>query len=131
MDEEIQNSWETQLPVKGSFQSGDLFTEEELKLMGRKRLVARRAQREFPRGGYEGLDNLELKILISTSALCPTTPGVVADDLGLDRSTVSRPLTNLLKRGLVSEEPDGKDGRRKLLSPTRDGAKMLKGYLAG
>lgn len=115
--------------MKSSFQNEDHFTEEELKRLAWKRKVARWAQSEFPRGGYEGLDNLELKILISTTALCPTTPGAVANDLGLDRSTVSRPLTNLLRMNLISEAPDEHDGRRKVICPTKRGTDLLKAYL--
>ncbi|MFF8841695.1 MarR family winged helix-turn-helix transcriptional regulator [Streptomyces sp. NPDC015127] len=48
----------------------------------------------------------------------------VGDRVGLDRSTVAEVVGRLCRRGLVDKVRDAQDGRRSLLRPTDEGARV-------
>ena len=52
----------------------------------------------------------------------------VAESLGLDLSTVSRQVTHLRQRGLLTAAPDPQDGRSQRLSLTEDGVAELRSH---
>ncbi len=55
----------------------------------------------------------------------PSRQGLLADALGLDASTISRHVRNLVSEGLVDSVRDPQDGRATLLTPTDNGLAHL------
>lgn len=49
----------------------------------------------------------------------------LAEEFGLDKSTMSRHVSTLIELGLVQRDPDPMDGRAFLLRPTADGQARL------
>jgi len=82
-------------------------------------LLARRVHPEMDAAGYALISQIEL-------GTASGGPGVRASDvaqaLGLDKSTVSRGLTQLESLGLIERIEDPDDGRARLLRLTTTGA---------
>ncbi len=82
-------------------------------------LLARRVHPEMDAAGYALISQIEL-------GTASGGPGVRASDvaqaLGLDKSTVSRGLTQLETLGLIERIEDPDDGRARLLRLTSTGA---------
>jgi DNA-binding MarR family transcriptional regulator len=67
----------------------------------------------------------EWRILMSLSVKGPSNPNLVAEEAGLERSHVTQATRSLRRRRLVSQQKDGNDGRRVLLSLTKTGRALL------
>jgi DNA-binding MarR family transcriptional regulator len=67
------------------------------------------------------LDRASYGVLERTGALAPVRLSDLAQELGVDSSTVSRQVQALEQKGLVEREPDPDDGRAILLRLTRKG----------
>jgi DNA-binding MarR family transcriptional regulator len=98
--------------------------EQELSILLRRArsaqmLLARRVHPEMDAAGYALISQIEL-------GTASGGPGVRASDvslaLGLDKSTVSRGLTQLERLGLIERVGDPEDGRARLLRLTATGA---------
>ena len=55
----------------------------------------------------------------------PCTVTQIATETGISKTTVSRAITTLMTNGLLKEQPDPEDGRRRHLLPTADGKAAL------
>lgn len=58
------------------------------------------------------------RALMALAQLGPTSPTVIAEALGFDKSVLSRQLHQLGELGLVTREPDAKDGRAVVITLT-------------
>jgi DNA-binding MarR family transcriptional regulator len=67
------------------------------------------------------LDRASYGVLERVGALAPVRLSDLAQELGVDVSTVSRQVQALEQKGLVDREPDPVDGRAMLLQLTRKG----------
>jgi DNA-binding MarR family transcriptional regulator len=56
---------------------------------------------------------------------CTCTVTQLARETGTSKTTVSRAISRLMAEGLLKDEPDAEDGRRRLLLPTEDGLRVL------
>lgn len=109
---------------------GHLFTAQEVKEFAGMTRSLRKSRRDFPRGGFGDFDALSLQVLVSVAELEPTSPTEVADNILVEQNSVSEPIGELTKKGLLSVDPDPSDKRRKLIKVTRQGADLLKAYTA-
>ena len=55
----------------------------------------------------------------------PCTVTQIANETGISKTTVSRAVTTLMTNGLLKEQPDPEDGRRRHLLPTDEGNRTL------
>jgi len=55
----------------------------------------------------------------------PCTVTQIANETGISKTTVSRAVTTLMTNGLLKEQPDPEDGRRRHLLPTDAGNRNL------
>lgn len=90
----------------------------------------RRATRLVSRRYEEALRPVKLKagqfsILVALAERPQTPLGLVADGMGMERTTLTRNLRPLLRRGLLTSEPDPNDARVRLLSLTQEGRDLL------
>ena len=76
-----------------------------------------------------GLKVTQLPILVALGNDGDLPVTVLADALGLERTTLTRNLKVLEDRGLVGVAPDGEDARVRLVSLTDAGARALAGAL--
>ena len=60
----------------------------------------------------------------------PISNAALADSLGMSRSTVSRAILGLIKRGLIVESVDPKDRRRRILKLTVFGEHQMSSWIA-
>jgi len=76
---------------------------------------------------HEGLDITlaESRTLFTIDRLGAPDLGMIADALALDLGYVSRLISRLERKGLVSREVDNGDRRRRLIRLTRAGAALL------
>jgi DNA-binding MarR family transcriptional regulator len=93
-------------------------------------LLLRRATRaglyrDLTEGLGEAVDELTYPVLSGLARTGPRTSAGLADDVGLDRSGVSRYASRLEAAGLVRREPDPADGRAVLLTLTDRGAETV------
>lgn len=63
----------------------------------------------------------EFRTLLIVASRGVVAPAAVADATGMDRSTVTRALSTLQKKGLIAESKNEKDKRAKFLNLTADG----------
>ena len=66
----------------------------------------------------------EFRTLLIVASRGVVAPAAVADATGMDRSTVTRALSTLQKKGLIAESQNQKDKRAKLLRLTAIGADL-------
>jgi DNA-binding MarR family transcriptional regulator len=93
-------------------------------------LLVRRATRtglyrDLTEGLGDAVDELTYPVLSGLARTGPRTSVALADDVGLDRSGVSRYASRLEAAGLVRREPDPADGRAVLLTLTDQGAQTV------
>ncbi|RCK56851.1 MarR family winged helix-turn-helix transcriptional regulator [Microbacterium sorbitolivorans] len=81
-----------------------------------RRLIARRAEQLSP-----GLLPGAYKVFTTILQSGPLTASALVDQLMLDKSQLSRTITDLEKRGLIERTPDPNDRRSHLLSATEKG----------
>lgn len=72
-----------------------------------------------------GLRSAQQNILVAISLMKSATPSEIERRLSLDKSTVSRNVERMRRRGWVEVIP-GKDGRSHHLQMTTQGAKLLR-----
>ena len=72
-----------------------------------------------------GLRAAQMNILVAVSLMRSVSPSVIERGLCLDKSTVSRNVDRMRRRGWLELVP-GKDGRSHQLQVTAHGAKLLK-----
>lgn len=113
-------------PDQTSEQTADLLAgvEHELSTLFRRArssqmLLARRVHPEMDAAGYALISQVELG---TASGGAGVRASDVAQALGLDKSTVSRGLTQLESIGMIERVEDPDDGRARLLRMTAAGA---------
>ena len=72
-----------------------------------------------------GLSSGQFSILMSLSRLSPPTMGTLAEELAMDRTTLTANLKPLERRGLVVVGNDPRDRRARALRLTEDGRRAL------
>ena len=73
----------------------------------------------------ESIDKAGYWLLVRVSENGPVRLSDLADEVGLDLSTVSRQMGALVNGGLITKEPDPHDGRASFLSLSARGAVVL------
>jgi DNA-binding MarR family transcriptional regulator len=81
--------------------------------------------RELTAGLGEAVDELTYPVLSGLARTGPRTAAALADDVGLDRSGVSRYASRLESAGLIRRAPDPADGRAVLLTLTGQGEETV------
>ena len=82
------------------------------------------------RPSYKGIYSVKELRVMHTVFRCwrrdiDCTVTQIANETGISKTTVSRAVTGLMTNGLLMEEQDPNDGRRRLLLPTLDGQQTL------
>jgi DNA-binding MarR family transcriptional regulator len=72
-----------------------------------------------------GITNGQFSLMMALNVPKPPTMGVVADRLAMDRTTLTAALKPLERRKLVKVAPDRRDRRRRVLSLTAAGQRLL------
>lgn len=72
------------------------------------------------------MDRASYGVLVRLGSLAPVRLSDLAQDLGVDVSTVSRQVQSLEHKGLVDRGPDPDDGRAVRLELTRKGRAVMK-----
>ena len=80
--------------------------------------------------GYKGIYSVkELRVMHMVfrnwRRQVPCTVTLLANETGINKTTVSRAVTSMMTNGLLKEEQDPEDGRRRLLVPTKEGIRNL------
>ena len=98
------------------------LVEEQLGVVfTRARLVWKEAAEQI----HPGLQPAGYKVLSTIVRLGSTNAHVLADQLDMDKSVVSRQVRVLEEAGLVESRPDERDGRLRVLSPTATAAERV------
>jgi DNA-binding MarR family transcriptional regulator len=95
----------------------------------RARLYARLTE-----GLDSSLDEATYPVISGLARSGPRSAAQLAEDIGIDRSVVSRHATRLVQAGLIERLPDPADRRATLLSLTGPGSRavqQMRGRLAG
>lgn len=96
--------------------------EHELTVLFRRwRGAAGRLARQI----HPELDTAGYGLLVMLQESGPVRAGELVDALFVDKSTVSRQLSNLASLGLVAREPDPADGRAHRITITPEGLRRL------
>jgi len=111
---------DTELPISHATVAAECFC---LNLKRAARAVARRYD--------EALESVNLKngqysTLVAIAGMQPVSMQVVAEMLGMDRTTLTATLKPLQRRDLVSVRCDTADRRSRILSLTDEGAALLR-----
>lgn len=72
-----------------------------------------------------GMRTSQFTLLVAVDRLAPVSITHLADQLGMDRTTLTRNIRLLERDGFVEGRP-GEDARVRMLSLTRTGAKMIR-----
>lgn len=72
-----------------------------------------------------GINNWQFTLLMSLTRPTPPTVNQIAADLDMDRTTVTKNLQPLERRGLVAIRPDEEDGRARRVTLTAAGHALL------
>jgi DNA-binding MarR family transcriptional regulator len=81
--------------------------------------------RELTAGLGDAVDELTYPVLSGLARTGPRTAAALADEVGLDRSGVSRYASRLETAGLVRRRPDPADGRAVMLTLTDAGSRTV------
>lgn len=92
--------------------------------------LAKRTRRVYPRGGFDGLDAIELQVLVSLWLEPKRRIRDLAASLELPRPSVSAAIARLAAKKLVSSVPDPGDGRAAHQQLTRAGAGFARRFLS-
>jgi DNA-binding MarR family transcriptional regulator len=90
-------------------------------LLRRSRAISARLAREL----HPDLDGAAYGLLALLQDAGPLRASSLVTRLGLDKSTVSRQIANLVDLGLVDRAPDPADGRAQVLTPSAEGSARL------
>lgn len=74
---------------------------------------------------HPAVDAASYAVLLTIARTEPLRLVDLADEIGLDKSTMSRQVTSLIKLGLVRRRPDPEDGRAFLLELSDEGERQL------
>ena len=96
--------------------------EEQLALFHRR---SRRFLRSFATRVHPDMDASTYAVLLVVAQAAPLRLNELAEEFGLDKSTMSRHVSTLIQLGLVQRDPDPLDGRAFLLRPSPDGQSRL------
>lgn len=91
----------------------------------------RASMRDAAKGVDPTLSLFGLKILQLLKRVGPTQSGVVAEQLMVDKSVISRLSRQLEEMDLIEVQPDPKDGRARLLALTPMAAERVKAVQTG
>jgi len=88
-------------------------------------------RRLFPYGGFEGLSNGEIQILLVLFAEGNASPPEIAVHLNMARTSVSEPLVSLGQEGFVAIESGtgALDRRHRVVQLTPRGSEVVRQYL--
>jgi DNA-binding MarR family transcriptional regulator len=92
--------------------------------------LAKRARRVYPRGGFDGLDAVELQVILSLWLEPRRRVRDLADALALPRPSVSSAVARLTAKELVSSLRDPADGRAAHQQLTRVGSGVVRRFLS-
>lgn len=95
-------------------------------LLSATRALTERSAARF----HEGLQPAAFHIARWLSAFGPAKPSVIADAVGMDRSSTSTLIGRMRSLGLVSASPDPDDGRGVIVDLTDSGRVRVAGALA-
>lgn len=101
--------------------------EEQLSVFNRR---SRHFLRSFAGRVHPGVDASTYAVLLVIAQGAPLRLNDLAEEFGLDKSTMSRHVTTLIRLGLVQRDPDPLDGRAFLLKPSPDGLHRLAAAVA-
>lgn len=87
--------------------------------------TAARFRKYFPRDGLGGLTSGELQLLAAIAVWPNLTPGQLAVCLELEKNSVSKPLGELERAGLIVADTGAEDGRSKTISLTLAGSNKV------
>jgi DNA-binding MarR family transcriptional regulator len=90
-------------------------------LLRRSRAISARLAREL----HPDLDGAAYGLLALLQDTGPLRASTLVTRLGLDKSTVSRQVANLVDLGLVDRAPDPADGRAQVLTSSAEGSARL------
>jgi DNA-binding MarR family transcriptional regulator len=93
-----------------------------LRVQRASRAVGRRFDHAFR---SLGLNNWQFTLLMSLANIDQPSVNTLARELAMDRTTMTRNLRVLERRGLLATNPDIRDGRIKRVSLTAAGRKLL------
>lgn len=96
--------------------------EQQVSLLLRR---SRSVLRTMARNVHPDLDAAAYAVLLALGRAAPLRLVELADEFGLDKSTMSRQVAPLLRLGLVGRRPDPADGRAFLLELTEEGERRL------
>lgn len=74
---------------------------------------------------HPDIDGGAYAVLLAVRRMAPVRLVELADEFGLDKSTMSRQVSSLLSLGLVRRRPDPQDGRAFLLELSDTGARRV------
>jgi DNA-binding MarR family transcriptional regulator len=74
----------------------------------------------------QALDRAVYLLLRTLEVSGASTVNALADALGVDPSTAARQVTAMKRKGLVSTQPDPRDRRALLVSPTANGLQQMR-----
>jgi len=77
-----------------------------------------------------GLNNWQFTMLMALAHAASQTINQIAGELGMDRTTTTKNLRPLERRGLVTIRTDDKDARVRRVSLTEEGRQLLEDALA-
>lgn len=77
-------------------------------------------------GVHDGLDEATYPVMSGVSRFGPLSAAQLAEEIGLDRSVVSRHASRLVEAGLLKRSPDPSDRRATLLALTDGGRRAIK-----
>ena len=96
--------------------------EEQVSVFHRR---SRRFLRTFATRVHPGIDASTYGVLLVIAQAGPMRLNDLAEEFGLDKSTMSRHVSTLIRLCLVQRDPDPVDGRAFLLKTTPDGQHRL------
>lgn len=86
---------------------------------------SRRAMRAMAEAVHPDVDAGAYPVLLAVRRRAPVRLVELAEEFGLDKSTMSRQVTGLLTLGLIRRRPDPQDGRAFLLELTETGGRRV------
>jgi DNA-binding MarR family transcriptional regulator len=75
--------------------------------------------------GIDAVDAAAYPVISGVARLAPVRVAVLGEEVGLDRSIVSRRAARLIEAGLLRSDPDPRDPRAALLSLTAEGERAV------
>jgi DNA-binding MarR family transcriptional regulator len=111
---------DTKLPISPATVAAECFC---LNLKRAARVVARRYDEALE---AVDLSNGQYSTLVGIAGLQPVSMQVMAEMLGMDRTTLTATLKPLERRGLISIHRDTADLRSRILNLTDNGAALLR-----